>query len=139
MTYIRYRTIKGKQYAHQQTSVRVAKKVNTISKCLGDTAVAPLVGVGFATEYEKRSNQRGHKSTDEKEMQNPRECFRREAAKTVSVRARGQSAQLKATGDQFWESVSEEMQAFEAALKNRPEARHLGATRSRGCVNAGYR
>jgi hypothetical protein len=97
---VRYKTIKGKRYAYEQTSVRKGKKVKTISKYLGAVAAAPFVAAApVQVKVTEGRGSKGHKSTDkrakkhpemsdrerfEKSMQNQREHFRREAAKTAA-------------------------------------------------------
>jgi len=84
MSYIRIKTIKGKQYAYRQTSVRKGKKVKTISEYLGAIAMAPLIGVALATGYGKRSSSSGHKPTDKRQMRDQeaadRELFQKNRA-----------------------------------------------------------
>jgi hypothetical protein len=98
MSYLRIKTIKNRQYLYRQTSVRKGKKVKTISEYLGFIFCAPIA----AMSPSKPGGYSGHKSTDQrtnrhqaqadrerfdKEMENPRERFIREAAKAAAARA----------------------------------------------------
>jgi hypothetical protein len=98
MSYLRIRTIKNRKYLYRQTSVRKGKKVKTISEYLGALFWAPLAAMSPG----RPGGYGGHKSTDqranrhqdnynreryEKQMQDPRERFVREAAKAAAARA----------------------------------------------------
>jgi hypothetical protein len=84
MSYIRIKTIKGKQYAYRQTSVRKGKKVKTISEYLGAIAMSPLIAVALATGYGKRGSSSGHKPTDKRQIREEetadREIFHKDRA-----------------------------------------------------------
>lgn len=98
MTFLRVKTVKGRKYLYRQTSVRKGKKVKTISEYLGALFWAPVAAMSPG----RPGGYGGHKSTDaranrhqeqanrerfDKEMENPRERFIREATKAAAARA----------------------------------------------------
>jgi hypothetical protein len=98
MSYLRIKKIRGRSYLYRQTSVRKGKKVKTISEYLGFIFCAPIAAMSPG----RPGGSKGHRSTDaranrhqdqanreryEKEMENPRERFMREAAKAAAARA----------------------------------------------------
>lgn len=98
MSYLRVRTIKGRGYLYRQTSVRKGKKVKTISEYLGALFWAPIAamspgrpgGYGGHKSTDKRANRHQDQTNREKfdkDMQNPKERFAREAAKAATARA----------------------------------------------------
>jgi hypothetical protein len=123
MSFLRIRTIKGKQYLYRQTSVRKGKKVRTISEYLG-----ALGWIAVAAASPGYIGSRGHQSTDKrglrdqdqadrerfkKEMENPRERFQREAAKAALAR----SGSKGPTDEKFAKDCAD-MRQFSDSLKN---------------------
>ncbi len=91
MTFLRVKTIKNRKYLYRQTSVRKGKKVKSIMQY-----VCSLGWIAAAAASPGYIGSKGHQSTDKralkhqdasdrerfnKEMENPRERFMREAAK----------------------------------------------------------
>jgi hypothetical protein len=98
MSYLRVRTIKGRGYLYRQTSVRKGKKVKTLSEYLGALFWAPVAamspgrpgGYGGQKSTEKRANRHQdnyNRERFEKDMQNPKARFAREATKAAAARA----------------------------------------------------
>ncbi len=98
MSYLRVRTIKGRSYLYRQTSVRKGKQVKTISEYLGALLWAPVAamspgkpgGYGGHKSTDKRANRHQDQANREKldkDMQNPKARFAREAAKAAAARA----------------------------------------------------
>lgn len=125
MSFLRIRTIKGKQYLYRQTSVRKGKKVRTISEYLG-----ALGWIAVAAASPGYIGSKGHQSTDKrgmrdqeqadrerfkKEMENPRERFQREAAKAAAARSERGS---KGPKDEKFEKDCADMRQFSESLKN---------------------
>jgi hypothetical protein len=106
MSFLRTKTIKGKTYLYRQTSVRKGKKVKSKMEYLGALGWIALAAVSPG----KPGGYKGHASTDKrtlkhqdaadrerfkKEMENPKERFQREAAKTAALVAQREAAQPK--------------------------------------------
>jgi hypothetical protein len=81
MSYIRIKTIKGKQYAYRQTSVRKGKKVKTISEYLGALFWAPLAAMSPG----KPGGYGGHKSTDKRANKHQENYNREKFAKEMPL------------------------------------------------------
>lgn len=97
MTFLRVKTVRGRKFLYRQTSIRKGKKVHSIMEyvcSIGWIAVA-------ATSPGKPGGYKGHKTTDarqarhqdsynrerfDKEMENPKERFIREATKAAAAR-----------------------------------------------------
>jgi hypothetical protein len=123
MSFLRIKTVKGKQYLYRQTSVRKGRKVKSVMEYLGALGwiAASTVSPGHPGGYS------GHKSTDKraikdqdatdrerfrKEMENPKERFQREKARADEIRA----GQTKAPDAKFLSDVAD-MKAFGESVK----------------------
>jgi hypothetical protein len=129
MSFFRVKTVKknGRSYAYlyRQTSVRKGKKVKSKMEYLGAlgfiawSAISPGKPGGYS----------GHKSTDkrsirhqdasdrerfDREMEHPKEAFRRAKAHAEAVR----QGKPKSEPDPEFDALTEEMRAFGESLKS---------------------
>jgi hypothetical protein len=132
MSYLRVRTIKGRGYLYRQTSVRKGKKVKTISEYLGALFWMPIA----AASPGRPGGYKGHKSTDaranrhqaqsdrerfDKEMENPKERFAREATKAAAARAGRATVKMDETAQKKWDEGMEAVREFNEARAKEKE------------------
>jgi hypothetical protein len=126
MSFLRIRTIRNRQYLYRQTSVRKGRKVKTISEYLGALFWAPIA----AASPGRPGGYKGHKSTDartnrhqdaanreryDKEMENPKERFMREAARGAAARAGRPTPKMDETAQRKHEETMEAVREFSEA------------------------